>query len=212
MFRCAYALLILTFHMRVRRLCSTLLCGYEARLALHILVPAYPDSRLRCVCDLRFLEWCMLKRLSIHSIRHCVYALLVCRLNCLLYRNSLRRVYALLCRRLMRLAVLCSTLLYGYDQLTLPVCKLAASASDNTLVCADAVYALGWCILDCRLCRSRMRHVHESQSLHNHRSAYALHRSRLLYAYVHLVNLSYRQALSPFHNASCNSLRRVCAL
>ena len=107
---------------------------------------------------------------------------------------------------------LCSIQAYEYDQLTLPVCKLAASASDSTLVCADAAYALEWCILDCRLCRSRMRHVHESQSLHNHRSAYALHRNRHLYAYVHLVNLSYRQALSPSHNASCNSLRRVCAL
>ena len=122
------------------------------------------------------------------------------------------RVYALLCRRLMRPAVLCSTQAYEYDQLILPECKLAAFASDSTLVCADAAYALEWCILDCRLCRSRMRHAHESQSLHNHRSAYALHRSRHLYAYVHLVNLSYRQALSPSHNASCNSLRRVCAL
>ena len=212
MFRYAYALLILTFHMRVRRLCSTLLCGYEARLALHRLVPAHPDSRLRCVCDLRFLESYMSVRHSTRSIRHCAYALLVCRLNCLLHRSSLRRVYALLCRRLMRPAVLCSIQAYEYDQLTLPVCKLAASASDSTLVCADAAYALEWCILDCRLCRSRMRHVHESQSLHNHRSAYALHRSRHLYAYVHLVNLSYRQALSPSHNASCNSLRRVCAL
>lgn len=106
----------------------------------------------------------------------------------------------------MRPAVLCSIQAYEYDQLSLPVYKLAAFASDSTLVCADAAYALEWCILDCRLCRSRMRHVHESQSLHNHRSAYALHRSRHLYAYVHLVNLSYRQALSPSHNASCNSL------
>ena len=164
------------------------------------------------MCDLRFLEWCMLKCLSIRSIHHCAYALLVCRLNCRLHRSSLRRVYALLCRRLMCPAVLCSIQAYEYDQLILPECKLAASASDSTLVCADAAYALEWCILDCRLCRSRMRHAHESQSLHNHRSAYALHRSRHLYAYVHLVNLSYRQALSPFHNASCNSLRRVCAL
>ena len=164
------------------------------------------------MCDLRFLEWCMLKRLSIRSTRHCAYALLVCRLNYLLHRSNLRCVYALLCRRLMRPAVLCSIQAYEYDQLILPDCKLAAFASDSTLVCADAAYALEWCILDCRLCRSRMRHVHESQSLHNHRSAYALHRSRHLYAYVHLVNLSYRQALSPFHNASCNSLRRVCAL
>ena len=198
--------------MRVRRLCSTLLCGYEALPALRRLVPAHPDSRLRCVCDLRFLEWCMLKRLSIRSIRHCAYALLLCRLNCLLHHSSLRRVYALLCRRLMSPAALCSIQAYAYDLLILPVYILTASASDNTLVYADAAYALEWCILDCRLCRSRMRHVHESQSLHNHRSAYALHRSRLLYAYVHLVNLSYRQALSPFHNASCNSLRRVCAL
>ena len=211
MFRCAYALLILTFHMRVRRLCSTLLCVYEARPALHRLVPAHPDSRLRCVCDLRFLESYMSVCHSTRSIRHCAYALLVCRLNCLLHRSSLRRVYALLCRRLMSPA-LCSIQAYEYDLLILPVYILTASASDSTLVCADAAYALEWCILDCRLCRSRMRHVHESQSLHNHRSAYALHRSRHLYAYVHLVNLSYRQALSPSHNASCNSLRRVCAL
>ena len=212
MFRYAYALLILVFHMRVRRLCSTLLCGYEARLALHRQVPARPDSRLRCVCDLRFLESYMSVRHSTRSIRHCAYALLVCRLNCLLHRSNLHRVYALLCRRLIRHAVLCSIQAYEYDQLILPECKLAAFASDSTLVCADAAYALEWCILDCRLCRSRMRHVHESQSLHNHRSAYALHRNKHPYAYVHLATLSYRQALSPFHNASCNSLRRVCAL
>ena len=125
MFRCAYALLILAFHMRVRRLCSTLLCVYEARLALRRLVPARPDSRLRYVCDLHFLESYMSVCHSIRSIRHCAYALLACRLNCLLHRSSLRRVYALLCHRLMRPAVLCSIQAYEYDQLTLPVCKLA---------------------------------------------------------------------------------------
>ena len=164
------------------------------------------------MCDLRFLEWCMLKRLSTRSIRHCAYALLVCRLNCLLHRSSLRRVYALPVHRSELPALWCSTLRYEYDLHILPVYRSTVSASDSSCLCAHEAYALEWCILDCRLCRSRMRHVHESQSLHNHRSAYALHRSRLLYAYVHLVNLSYRQALSPFHNASCNSLRRVCAL